>query len=92
MFKFVINNGSQKEETIYGDFYDDFAVAEEKSVSVFVDKSLREKTCTFQTYRTDLKVGNIINARGLPYKITAVDIAETPESIISTVHGERYEN
>jgi len=92
MYKFIISNGSSSEDYLFGDFYDDYVVASEKANSVFVDRAMRTRGCSFSTYRTDIRVGSIVSVRGLAYKVRGVRIEADEASIISQIRGERYEN
>ena len=92
MFKFDLLNGSDKEVVIYGDFFDDEAVAKERAIAEFVENSFVAKQVTFNTYLTNIYVGMHIEYLGLIYKVVDVGIAVDKVKIISTVTGARYEN
>ena len=92
MFRFEIQNGSDAEIEIRGDYFDSEQVAQERATSEFVDGSYTTEYVEFSTYLTHLVVGNIVSVRGKPYKIISIGIDADATKITNRVKGERYEN
>ncbi len=90
-WKFQIENGNTGEITISDPLLETEALAQERAISEFLDKSYKIKQVSFTTYRTDLHIGDIINVRGLPYRIKSVTTSINKVTMKATIKAIRYE-
>ena len=86
------NTGLSGTISITSEFLDTDARASARALAEFVEGSFSVRSCSFQTYLTDIKVGDIVSVRGLSYKVTSVGIAVDAIKMVSSITGERYES
>ena len=65
--------------------------AEERVRSEFLKNAYVPNAMSFRTYRTDLKLNDIINVGGMPYIVSSMSFSINDRSIVTTVNALRYE-
>lgn len=88
---FKLDDGGPKKITIVNALFENEAQAEQRAKSEFLEKGHKIKRVSFRTWRTDLRVGDIVNAGGLNYRIERVESFWSDGEIGSEIEGKRYE-
>jgi len=90
-FIFELATGNEGVKTIVNPLLSTEDVAEQRARYEFMENGYEKKYITFDTYRTDLIVNNIILVKGLKYKVTDISISSNKTKMKTTVKGVRYE-
>lgn len=90
-FSFQIENGNTGSMVISDPLLETLPLAQERALSEFLKNSYEIREVNFKTYRTDIKIGDIINVKGLPYKVKGIYSSINRTSIVNTIKAVRYE-
>ena len=66
-------------------------LAELRAKREFLKSGYTQRICTFKTYRSDIKLNDIISVKGLKYKVVQVQISSDDKKVIFSIKGVRYE-
>lgn len=89
MFKFTFKNGQKGIRKINNELLDTEERAKQRAIAEFV-KASKKETCTFSTYITDIRVGDIVYIEGKSYKIIEKNVSYNIPEIIANYKGVRY--
>lgn len=90
-FEFLLENGKSGITTVSSPLLDTEARAEARATSEFLQKAYKKKQVQFKTFRTDIKLNEIILIEGLKYILKSSTTQVTEKSVISTITALRYE-
>lgn len=90
-FNYELGNGNTKTAVITEQMINDEDVAKERAKSEFLKHGYSRRWVSLKTYRTDLKINDTINMRGLPYLVKSVVMDVDSKKIVSRVRAVRYE-
>lgn len=90
-FSFSVLTGNDGISHIQDELLDTEAAAEQRATAEFLKNGYRQKSVKFETYRTDLKINQEINVRGLWYKIKEMSIKFGSIAGTVTITAVRYE-
>jgi len=62
----------------------------EMATSTALDVCYTKQPISFSTFRTDIQIGDIIEVRGIKYKVTSIEFNITEKGAIQKVNGETY--
>ena len=91
VWQFVAMNGNTGEMVITDQLLDTEERAEERAEAELLENGYISNGFTFPTYRTDLKMLDIINIGGLPYKIIAISANVDPQKLVLSITVKRYD-
>ena len=90
-WEFRLLTGNTGKLTISDPLLDSRERAEERAKSEFLKNSYKLNTVTVKTYRTDIKLNDILRVRGLPYLVKDIQTVITDRSIVNSIRMVRYE-
>lgn len=88
---FTLANGGKEALTITNQLFVNEAQAEQRAKSEFLEKGHKKINVSFSTWRTDIKVGDVVRLQGRPYLVLRTESFWKDGEIGSTVEGVRYE-
>jgi hypothetical protein len=69
---------------------DESPCSNEMAISTALDVCFTKQPISFSTYRTDIMIGDIIEVRGIKYKVTSIAYKITKNGSIQSINGETY--
>ncbi len=91
IFVFEIDNGNTGVRTVIEPLLRTEELAEQRAKREFMSDGYSHKFVQFDTWRTDLKLNDIISTKGQKFKITRIFISSGSSRVVTTIRGERYE-
>lgn len=90
IWEFEYNNGYSGVVTVSSDLLDTEERARQRAIAEFVNGGTKQRRIEFRTYRTDLRVGDIVRIDGAAYRVSSVVLKVSDKSMIATVQGVSY--
>jgi len=91
IYRFELPTGNSGVLTVSDELLDTESRAEERALSEFLKNSYSHNNIVFHTYRTDLKLNNVINVKGLPYLVKSLTTTIGAAKLVVTVGAKRYD-
>lgn len=91
MYKYEIANGKKGSININEPLIDRDTVANARANAEFLNNGYTKRYIEFVTYKTNIKIYDIISVKGNSYRVISVTLNMNDKQITSTVKAVRYE-
>lgn len=88
---FTLEGGGSGELVITNELFTNEEIAEQRAKAEFLEKGHKKINVSFATWRTDIKVGDIVQIEGLSYLVLRTHVFWKNGEIGSFIRGVRYE-
>ena len=88
---FTLEGGGPGELVITDELFLNEEIAEQRAKAEFLEKGHKKINVSFATWRTDIKVGDIVRIEGLPYLVLRTHVFWRKGEIGSSIEAVRYE-
>lgn len=90
IWQFDYPNGLEGKITVVSDLLDTEERAKQRAIAEFIIGGTEKNYIEFDTYRTDLKVGQVVRVEGQKYRVVSILTKTDQKTMISIIRGVRY--